>query len=382
MTFPASLHDFQELARHRLPTFLSGYLDGGSLGEATLRENDRAWERLQLRQFVLRDVTELDVGGNLLGMPTTLPLALAPIGLAGLMARRGEVQAAQAAEAFGVPFCLSTVGLCSIEEVAAATQHPFWFQLYMLRDRGIVTEMLQRAKAAGCSALVFTVDLARVGIRYSDIRHGIGGNGNYQSKARQIYDALKHWRWLWNVVLRGKPLIFGNLAEYAPKARNLEGIRGWVDSQFDPSVDWKDIEWLRKQWNGPIILKGILEPSDAEMAESIGAQGIVISNHGGRQLDAAQAGANALPRIADARTGDMTLLVDGGVRYGGDIIKARALGADGVMLGRPWAWALAAQGQAGVTRMLNMLDAETRSSLGLMGQLRLDDIDGRALLSP
>jgi L-lactate dehydrogenase (cytochrome) len=320
---------------------------------------------------VLRDVSNLEVGATLLGQAANLPLALAPLGLAGLLSRRGEAQAARAAEAAGVPFCTSTVGLCSVEEVAAATRQPIWFQLYMLRDRGVVSEMLERAMAARCSALVFTVDLARVGVRYSDVRHGVGSRPTVGRILARAWDLVRHGRWLWDVPVRGSPLVFGNLSHYVPTARNPEGFKAWVDAQFDPSVTWKDMEWLRTRWEGPIVLKGILEPEDAKLAASVGAQGIVVSNHGGRQLDGVEATADALPRVAEAVGGRMTVLVDGGIRYGSDIIKARALGADGVLVGRPWAWALAAGGQPAVSRMLHMFDEELRNSLALMGVTRL-----------
>jgi L-lactate dehydrogenase (cytochrome) len=378
---PACIEDYRALAQRRLPSFLFGYVDGGSFGEHTLRDNQAAWARLKLRQHVLRDVSQLDVGVTLLGQEAKLPVALAPVGLAGLLARRGEVQAARAAEAFGVPFCLSTVGLCSIEEVRAATKNPFWFQLYLLRDRGIVKEMLARAKAAQCSALVFTVDLARVGVRYNDLRHGVGNKPTFATLSRRLYDVLSHPRWLLDVAIGGRPLVFGNLKEYVPGARNPEGFKAWVDSQFDPSANWKDIEWLRTQWDGPIVLKGILEPEDAAMAASIGMQGLVVSNHGGRQLDGAEAAADALPRIIDAVGGKLSVFVDGGVRYGTDLIKARALGADGVLIGRPWAWALGAAGERGVKHILRILDNELRNSLGLMGVSRVADLRRDHLLS-
>jgi L-lactate dehydrogenase (cytochrome) len=378
---PACIHDYRALAQRRLPSFLFAYLDGGSFAEQTMRDNEAAWSRHRLRQHVLRDVSSLTVSAELFGRSASLPVALAPVGLAGLMRRRGEVQAAQAAEAFGVPFCMSTVGLCSIEEVRAATREPFWFQLYLLRDRGIVKELLERAKAAQCSALVFTVDLARLGIRYADIRFGVNARPTLGSQLRRVLDVLRHPRWLADVAISGQPLVFGNLTQYVPAARNPEDFKAWVDSQFDPSANWKDIEWLRAQWDGPIILKGILEPDDARMAASIGAQGIVVSNHGGRQLDGAQASADALPRIVDAAAGKLSVLVDGGVRYGNDLIKARALGADAVMLGRPWAWALAARGEQGVREVLSILDNELRNSLGLMGLTRLAQLDRSSLVS-
>ena len=378
---PACIEDYRELARKRLPGFLFGYLDGGSFGEQTLRDNAAAWARRRLRQRVLRDVSDLDEKSTLLGREVALPLVLAPVGLAGIMGRRGEVQAARAAEAFGVPFCLSTVGVCSIEEVRAATQTPFWFQLYLLRDRGIVKEMLARARAAECAALIFTVDLARLGIRYSDIRHGVSATPTLKSRLERAMDLLGHPRWVADVALSGRPMTFGNLTQYVPSARMPEDFKAWVDSQFDPSANWKDIEWLRTQWDGPIILKGILDPDDARMAASVGVEGIVVSNHDGRQLDGAEATADALPRVVDAAAGKLTLLVDGGIRYGNDLIKARALGADGVMIGRPWAWALGARGEQGVREVLQILDIEMRNSLGLMGHCRLSELSRASLMA-
>lgn len=316
-----------------------------------------------------------------------MPLALAPVGLVGLMGRRGEVQAARAAEAAGVPFTLCTLALCSIEEVRAAATAPFWFQLYMLRDRGIVRELLARAKAAQCSALLFTVDLARVGMRRSDIRHGMNSAPTARTKLARIGDVLGRPHWLWDVPVKGGPLVFGNLAAYVPAARNLEAFKAWVDEQFDPGVTWRDIEWLRQEWDGPLVVKGVLEVDDARMAARIGAQGVVVSNHGGRQLDGAPASADVLPRVADALASlagssaqRCTVLVDGGIRQGSDLVKARALGADGALIGRPWAWALAARGRAGVADVLELLRAELGSTLGLMGLAGIDAV-GRSSLA-
>jgi len=382
MRHPACLSDYRALARARLPGFLFDYLDGGSFGEATLRDNEAAWGRHRLRQLVLRDVSQLEVGTTLFGSELALPLVLAPVGLAGLMRRRGEAAAARAAQALNVPFCTSTVGLCSVEEVRAATSAPFWFQLYLLRDRGIVQEMLGRAKAARCSALVFTVDLARLGVRYADIRNGVNARPTLGSRLRRVLDVLARPGWLADVAIGGQPLVFGNLKQYVPHARNPEDFKAWVDAQFDPSASWKDIEWLRTQWDGPIVLKGILDPEDARQAAAIGVEAIVVSNHGGRQLDGAEASADALPRVADAAAGKLKILVDGGIRYGSDIIRARALGADAVMVGRPWAWALAARGEQGVREMVGLLDNELRNSLGLMGLARLADITRASLLGP
>ncbi len=383
---PACAQDYRVLAQKKLPSFLFGYLDGGSLAETTLRDNVDAWARQRLRQFVLRDVSAIDTKASFFGQDAAMPLALAPVGLGGLMGRRGEVQAARAAEAAGVPFTLCTPSLCSIEEVRAATTAPFWFQLYMLRDRGIVRELLARAKAAQCSALLFTVDLARVGLRRSDIRHGMNSAPTPRTRMARIGDVLGHPRWLWDVPVKGSPLVFGNLSAYVPAARNLEAFKAWVDAQFDPGVTWRDIEWLRQEWDGPLIIKGVLEADDACMAARIGAQGVVVSNHGGRQLDGAPASADVLPRVADAldRVASAgaqrcTVLVDGGIRQGSDLVKARALGADGALIGRPWAWALAARGQAGVADLLELLRAELGSTLGLMGLAGIDAVNRSAL---
>ncbi|MCA0239215.1 MAG: L-lactate dehydrogenase [Proteobacteria bacterium] len=364
----ASFDDWRALARRRLPGFLFGYVDGGSGDEQTLRDNVAAWQQLRLRQHVLRDVSDCRIATRLVGCDARLPLALAPVGLGGALRRRGEVQAALAAQAFGVPFTLCTPSICSMEEVRAATATPFWYQLYMMRDRGIVRELLQRAQAVQCPVLVFTVDLARVGQRRADVRHGMDGGGGRAAALRRVGSVLAHPRWAWDVALRGSPLVFGNLRPYLPKATTLADFRTWVDAQFDAGVTWQDIEWLRAQWPGPILLKGILEVDDARRAADIGVQGIVVSNHGGRQLDGAVATAAALPRITEALAGrGLTVLVDGGIRSGHDIIRARALGADGVMVGRPWVYANAAGGQAGVARWLGQMEHELASSLGLMG---------------
>lgn len=372
---PASFDDWRAQAQRRLPNFLFGYVDGGSLDEQTLRDNVAAWRRVHLRQHVLRDVSACQTATRFFDVDVRIPLALAPVGLGGALRQRGEVQAARAAQEFGVPFTLCTPSICSMEEVRAATTAPFWYQLYMMRDRGIVRELLQRAQAVGCTTLVFTVDLARVGCRRADIRHGMDGGGGAAAALRRVGSVLAHPRWTWDVALRGGPLVFGNLRPYLPKATKLADFKTWVDAQFDASVTWKDIEWLRSQWNGPILLKGILEVEDAGLAADIGVQGIVVSNHGGRQLDGAVSTAEALPRIVDAIGGrGLTVLVDGGIRSGNDILRARALGADGVMVGRPWVYANAAGGQAGVARWLGQMEHELATSLGLMGVDKLADL--------
>jgi L-lactate dehydrogenase (cytochrome) len=305
---------------------------------------------------------------------------LAPVGLAGLMRRRGEVQAARAAELAGVPFCLSTVGLCSLEEVRAATRASFWFQLYMMRDRGHVRELLQRARAVGVETLVFTVDLAVVGARYRDTRNGMGGGLSALGSLRSALNFAAHPRWLADVALGGRPLVFGNLASYVASAKNIQQFRSWIDAQFDPSVTWRDIEWLRREWPGALIIKGILEPEDAEAAANAGAEGIVVSNHGGRQLDGAPSSISALPRIADAVAGRVEILMDGGVHSGQDVVKAVALGARAAMIGRAWVYALAARGEAGVRHLLSQMQREIGVTLALTGLTHVRDASPDMLL--
>ena len=364
---PATVSDYRRLAERRLPRQLFDYIDGGAVEERTLSANHSDFARFHLRQRVLRDVSSVDTSVTLFGSRAAMPVALAPVGLAGLMRRRGEVQAARAAEAVGLPFCLSTVGLCSLEEVRAATQAPFWFQLYMMRDRGYVRELLQRARDVQVDTLVFTVDLAVVGSRYRDTRNGMGGGLSPAAWLRGALNFAAHPRWLVDVALGGRPLVFGNLASYVASAKNVQQFRSWIDSQFDPSVTWKDIEWLRREWAGTLIIKGILEPEDALAAADAGAQGVVVSNHGGRQLDSAPSSISALPRVADAVGDRLAVMMDGGVRTGQDVVKALALGARGVMIGRAWVYALAARGEAGVRHILGQLQREIAVTLALTG---------------
>ena len=379
---PATVSDYRRLAESRLPRQLFDYIDGGAVDERTLAANHEDLARLRLRQRVLRDVSEIDTTAEIAGRVAAMPVAFAPVGLAGLMRRRGEVQAARAAEAAGVPFCLSTVGLCSLEEVRAATKAPFWFQLYMMRDRGHVTELLQRARAVGVDTLVFTVDLAVVGARYRDTRNGMGGGLTTAARVRSALNFAAHPRWLVDVALGGRPLVFGNLASYVASAKNVQQFRAWIDSQFDPSVTWRDIEWLRRDWPGTLIIKGILEPDDACAAADAGAQGIVVSNHGGRQLDGAPSTISALPRIADAVGGRLEIMLDGGVHSGQDVVKALALGARSVMIGRAWVYALAARGEAGVRHLLSQIQRDMKVTLALTGVTSARAVTADMLLPP
>ncbi|UJB64934.1 L-lactate dehydrogenase [Acidovorax sp. YS12] len=377
LSYPASTEDWRRLAAKRLPRFLFDYIDGGASAERTLAANVSDLAALRLRQRVLVDMAQVDTRATLAGQPCAMPLALAPIGLAGMAARRGEAQAARAAHAAGVPFTLSTVGICALDEVAAASAPP-WFQLYMLRDRGAVRALLDDAWAAGCRTLVFTVDLPLPGMRLRDIRHGMAASGARPALIRAA-QVLARPGWVWNVALRGKPLRFGNLTAQVPGARDLNAFKAWVDAQFDPGVTWKDIEWLRGQWQGRLLLKGILDVEDARAAVAVGAQGIVVSNHGGRQLDSVASTASKLPAIAQAVGAQTEVLMDGGVRGGVDIFKALALGARGVLVGRPWVWALAAQGEAGVRTLLAQWQRELLLAMTLAGVTRTADIGPRHL---
>ena len=376
---PATFADYRELSRRRLPRQLFDYIDGGSYQEVTLRDNAGDLDRLRIRQRVLHDVSRLDLSTSVLGERWAMPVAFAPVGLAGLMRRRGEVQAARAAEAAGVPFSLSTVGLCSIEEVAQASRTPFWFQLYMMRDRGFVAELIARARQARCSALMLTVDLAYTGARYRDVRSGLAGGLAFRGRLAVALDRMRRIGWVRDVALGGRPLVFGTIASRLPNARSLPEFVDFVQANFDPSVTWKDVEWVRTQWGGPLVIKGVLEPEDAKMAADAGAQAIVVSNHGGRQLDSVPSTIVALPAIADAVGDRLDVIFDGGVRSGLDVVKAVALGAKGCLIGRAWVYALAALGEAGVTRMLQTIRKEIEVAMALAGVTSVSAID-RTLL--
>ena len=376
-----SIGDYRELARRRLPRFLFDYLDGGSFAETTLRDNVSALSAVQLRQRVLRDVSGADLTTEVLGQRWQLPVALAPIGLGGLTARRGEVQAVRAAEKAGVPFILSTVAACPLEEVARAATQPFWFQLYMIRERAFMRDLLARARTAGCSTLVFTVDMPVPGTRYRDYHSGLAGAPGLRGQLRRVGQALAHPRWAWDVGLCGRPHQLGNIAPVLGDKTGLEDFFAWMRGNFEPQLNWHDLEWIRAEWQGPIVLKGVLDAEDAREAAAQGVDGIIVSNHGGRQLDGVPSTVQALPAIAAAVGDQLTVLADGGVRSGLDVLRLLALGARGVLLGRAWVWALAAGGQPAVERMLLLLAAELRVAMALTGTRRIADIDSRVLVS-
>jgi L-lactate dehydrogenase (cytochrome) len=377
---PVSFSDFRAVARRRLPHFLFEYIDGGSYAEETLRRNVTDLAAIALRQRVLRDVSAIDLSTTVLGTPLTLPVLLAPVGLAGLYSRRAELAAARAAEDRGVAFCLSTMGICGIEELRQGLTKPFWFQLYVMRDRGFMRDLVARAEAAGCSALVLTVDLPVAGSRYRDVRSGLATPPGPRSSLRRGLQMLARPRWLRDVGLLGRPHTLGNLAGQFGDRATLADYFGWIATQFDASVDWKDLEALRSLWRGPLIVKGILDADDARLAADLGVDAIVVSNHGGRQLDGVPSTAAALPAIADAVADRLTILADSGVRSGLDVVRLMALGARAVLLGRPWAYAVAADGERGVVQLLDLIAAEMRVALALCGCPRARDIDSTLLV--
>jgi L-lactate dehydrogenase (cytochrome) len=375
----ANVLDYRELARRRLPSFLFEYIDGGSFGEETLQRNVTDLRALTLRQRVLRDVSKIDLTAELFGQKLAMPVVLGPVGLAGMNARRGEVQAARAASKAGVPFTLSTVSVCPIWEVAYASPDPFWFQLYMIRDRGFMRELLARAKAAVCSALVFTVDMPVPAKRYRDYRSGLAGASGITGTLRRYCQAALRPGWAWDVGLRGKPHQLGNVAPVLGDKNGLKDFFAWMRDNFDPSVTWADLEFVRDEWKGPLIVKGILDADDAKEAAALGADGVVVSNHGGRQLDGAPSSARALSAIVEAVGDKLTVLADGGIRSGLDVVRMLSLGAKGVMLGRAWAYALGAAGERGVAHVLQLIEAEMRVAMALTGVTNISQIDRNIL---
>jgi L-lactate dehydrogenase (cytochrome) len=370
--------DYRELARRRLPRMFFEYIDGGSYAEVTLRRNVEDFANLVLRQRVMRDMSDLDTSIETLGQRYRMPVGLSPVGMAGMYGRRGEVQAARAAASGGVPFCLSTMGICGVEEVARAGVPP-WFQLYVLKDRGYMRELLHQAKAAGSPVLVLTVDLPLPGARYRDVRSGFRGLTGLRAFLNQARDGLTHPRWLWDVWVNGRPHSLGSVAGALQSGGGAGDFLTWIANNFDRSITWADLDWIRAAWDGPLVIKGVLDREDARDAVKAGAQGLVVSNHGGRQLDGVRSSISALPPIADAVGSDLELYLDGGVRSGLDVLKACALGAKACFVGRAWAYALGAGGQAAVARMLETLRAELEVAMVLTGCRSIRDA-GRDLL--
>jgi L-lactate dehydrogenase (cytochrome) len=378
---PATILDYRELARRRLPRQLFDYVDGGAYEEATLRANVADLDALRLRQVVMRDVSVRAQEVDVLGQHLAFPVILGPVGMGGMFARRAEVQAARAAHGAGIPFVESTVSICSVEEVAKATPAPPWFQLYVMRDRRYAEELMARAQAVGAPVLVLTVDLAVVGARHRDTRNAVVGQATPWAKLRRGVDLVAHPQWIRDVAIGGRPLTFGNLERAVPDAQTPADFRAWVDAQFDPSVTWEDIAWVREHWPGKLAVKGVLDAEDARRAVAAGVDAIVVSNHGGRQLDAVPSSAQVLPGIADAVGGEVEILADSGVRSGLDVVKLLCLGARAVLVGRAWAWAVAARGESGVRHVLDVMRADIDVALGLTGLTSVADLDRSTLYS-
>jgi L-lactate dehydrogenase (cytochrome) len=371
------IDDLRQVARRRVPRAFFDYADRGSYSEQTLRANRDDLLRLKLRQRVLVDVSARDLSTTIIGEPAPLPLSLAPIGLCGMQHGDGEILSARAAQAAGIPFTLSTMSICSIEDVAAAVDKPFWFQLYVMRDRGFVRSLIERAIAAKCSALVLTLDLQVLGQRHADVKNGM--TVPPEIRIKNVLDVMTKPAWAFSV-LRGKRKNFGNLAGHVRGMESVNSLAQWIAGQFDPALNWSDVEWVRSLWPGKLILKGVLDVEDARLAAKTGASALVVSNHGGRQLDGAPSSISALPKIVDAVGGDIEVMFDGGIRTGQDVLRALALGARSCMIGRAYIYGLGAAGQAGVTKAIDVIRQELDVSMALTGTRRVADIDRHVLL--
>ena len=373
----ASIEDLRQLARRRVPRAFFDYADSGSYNEETLHANRADLQAIKLRQRILVDVSLRSLATTVVGQKLAAPFILAPVGLLGMQHGDGEILAARAANEAGIPFTLSTMSIGSIEDVAEATGKPFWFQLYVIKDRGFSKDLLARAKAAKCNALVLTVDLQVLGQRHRDIRNGMTVPPEFRIK--NIIDIATKPAWAWSV-LKGKRKTFGNLAGHVKGMENVNSLGVWIQNQFDPALNWKDVEWIKSIWPGKLILKGILDADDARTAVKLGADAIVVSNHGGRQLDGAPSSISALPAIADAVGSDTEVLFDGGIRTGADAMRALALGARACMIGRAYAFGLGAGGQAGVAKAIDILEKELSVTMALTGTNKIADIDSRVLV--
>jgi len=372
------IEDLRVLAKRRVPRMFYDYADSGAWTESTYRANESDFQKIKFRQRVAVDMDGRSLRTTLAGTDAVMPVVLAPTGLTGMQHADGEILAAQAAEAFGVPFTLSTMSICSIEDVAAATTKPFWFQLYVMRDRDFVANLIDRAKAAGCSALMLTLDLQILGQRHKDIKNGLSAPP--KPTLRNLLNLAAHPRWCLGM-LGTRRRTFGNIVGHAKGVTDLSSLSSWTSEQFDPRLSWQDVEWIKQRWGGPLIIKGILDVEDARLAADSGADALVVSNHGGRQLDGAMSSISALPAIAQAVGSRIEVWMDGGVRSGQDVLKAVALGARGAMVGRAFLYGLGAGGRAGVTRALEILYREMDVTMALCGHKDIARID-RGILVP
>ena len=370
------IEDLRQLHKRRVPKAFFDYADRGSYTEDTLRANSEDLQQIKFRQRILVDVSKRDLSTTILGEPAAMPLILAPVGLLGMQHGDGEIHACRAAQAAGIPFTQSTMSICSIEDIAAAVDKPFWFQLYVMKDRGFIKALIERAIAAKCSALVLTVDLQVIGQRHQDIKNGMSVPPEWS--LGKLLDFASKPAWVAGV-LRGKRRSFGNIVGHVKGTEDLTRLAEWTASQFDTTLNWKDIDWIRSIWPGKLILKGILDVEDAEIAAKTGAQALVVSNHGGRQLDGAPSSIEVLPEIADAVGSQMEIMFDGGIRTGMDVMRALALGAKSCMIGRAYAYGLGAAGQEGVAKAIDLLGKELTTTMGLCGVNRISEIDDHVL---
>jgi L-lactate dehydrogenase (cytochrome) len=366
------IEDLRQVARRKVPRAFFDYAEAGAYSQATLRSNREDLDRIKLRQRVLVDVSQRDLATTIIGEPARFPIALAPIGLCGMQRGDGEILACRAAHAAGIPFNLSTMSICSIEDVAQAVGKPFWFQLYVMKDRGFIRSLIERAAAAKCSALVLTVDLQVLGQRHCDIRNGM--TVPPVVKLANLIDIASKPGWALSI-LQGKRKTFGNLAGHVHGMDNVTSLAQWTNSQFDPALNWKDVEWVRSLWPGKLILKGILDVEDAKVAAQTGASALVVSNHGGRQLDGAPSSISALPKIADAVGAQIEVMFDGGIRSGQDVLRALALGARSCLIGRSYVYGLGAYGQEGVAKAIDILAKELDVSMALTGMINVRQLN-------
>jgi len=378
MTVITCIEDLRVLAERRVPRMFYDYADSGSWTESTYRANESDFQRIKLRQRVAVDMDNRTLATTMVGVPVRMPVAIAPTGLTGMQHADGEILAARAAERFGIPFTLSMMSICSIEDVAANTKAPFWFQPYMLRDRAFMERLIERARAAKCSALVLTLDLQILGQRHKDLKNGLTAPPK-PTLANLINLATKP-RWCWNM-LQTKRRTFGNIVGHAQGVDDPSSLFEWTAQQFDPTLSWKDVEWVKNRWGGPLVLKGILDVEDARLAADTGADAIVVSNHGGRQLDGAPSSINALPAIVEAVGSKIEVWLDGGIRSGQDVLKAWALGARGTLIGRAFLYGLGAMGEAGVTRTLEIIARELEITMAFCGHTDIRNVD-RSILLP
>jgi L-lactate dehydrogenase (cytochrome) len=370
------IEDLRLLHKRRVPRAFFEYADRGSYAEETLRANREDLQKIKFRQRILVDVSKRDTATTILGEPSTMPLILAPVGLLGMQHGDGEIYACRAAQAAGIPFTQSTMSICSIEDIAGAVDKPFWFQLYVMKDRGFIKALIERAIAAKCSVLVLTVDLQVIGQRHADIKNGMTVPPEWSLS--KLLDFAIRPSWVAGV-LQGKRRTFGNIAGHVKNTENLDKLSEWTASQFDTTLSWKDLDWIRKIWPGKLVLKGILDVEDAEEAAKVGAQAIVVSNHGGRQLDGAPSSIEVLPEIVDAIGSKMEIMFDGGIRSGQDVMRALALGAKSCMIGRAYAYGLGAGGQAGVEKAIDIIRKELLTTMGLCGVNTIAEIDDHVL---